>query len=324
MLFSSMFAIVGCGRTEALVDSPQVVCEITATGRIDGPRKELCQHLADRYATLIDTLPMAGVVRVSNETLFRSHDGRDSAWGMDWPGSQLYPEGLKASYDSGATETFFHEIGHSWLSPHMSGGRQISIGDRYGTEAPDWLDEAWAMWAPFQVHRQNRARRLEQGITPSLRMLVTMPHPVNGAGVRKEEPDDVNDPIISRSNSRSTPCPACTWLPDSVRTRYRYESIRLRESGKVDTILQLYDSMPPEMATRSLEEERFYPLSYSLLRYIRETGGTAAVRELIARYRVDPTPRAEALVNLPGMPATIDALEAGWHAFINERRPEPK
>jgi two-component system response regulator RegX3 len=49
-----------------------------------------------------------------------------------------------------------------------------------------------------------------------------------------------------------------------------------------------------------------------------------SVRELIARYRVDPTPRAEALKNLPGLPPTLDALEAGWHAFIAERRPEPK
>lgn len=323
LLFVAVLAS-SCGQSPASVATPQVICSISPSGDVTGPQVDLCAQLARRYATLIDTRPMPGVARVSGEPVFRGRDVADSAWGMDWPATQLYPAGIDANVDPGSAETFLHEVGHAWLYPLMAGGRAISTDHRYGSEAPDWLDEAWAMWAPFQEHRQARQSRLAPGITPSLRALVTMPHPVSGHGNRDERHDDFDDPVISFTTDRGKPCAQCDYLPDSARTHYWMRSVRMHQSGKVDTITEYADTMPTRMAPRSVEAERFYPLSYSLLRYIRETGGEAAVRELIARYRVDPTPRAEALEHLPGLPPTLDALEAGWHAFIAERRPEPK
>jgi hypothetical protein len=89
----------------------------------------------------------------------------------------------------------------------MAGGRAISTDQRYGSEAPDWLDEAWAMWAPFHEHRQARQSRLAPGITPSLRALVTMPHPVSGHGNRDERHDDFDDPVISFTTDRAMRLP---------------------------------------------------------------------------------------------------------------------
>ncbi len=322
---AALAALAACAPSVASDSADASLCTISALGEVSGPKRELCQHLVDRFAQLVDTLPMAGTATLFDGALFRSDDRGDTTWGMAWARSELFPRGIDSPHDHGIAGTFWHEIGHGWLNPLMRGGTSISPDYRYGTEAPDWLDEAWAVWAEPANQRTRRLAQVPADARPSLRMLAEMLHPVAGERPAATERSAMVDPVQTSQVTTESPCRgSCDWRPDSLKAKYRVDSISVHVSGRIDTTVSWTDSLPHGTGPRPVEVEFFYPLSYSLLRYIRETGGTAAVRELVRRYRADPAPRAESLERLPGMPPSLAALERGWHEFLTLRIPEPK
>jgi hypothetical protein len=324
----SVIRALGLGVLLACTSSPaaeQSLCSISTSGAVSGPGAELCAHLVGRFATLIDTLPMAGTASLKDGALFENNLGDEQAWTMQYARTDLFPAGLDAAPDPRHRDVFWHEIAHEWPFPLLQGGKHISTGYRYGTEAPDWLDEGWAVWAESSDLRTRRMRAIPADARPSLRALVEMPHPISGTRPITAGGASSVGEVVAVNVVVTSPCRGCDWIADSLRGKYRIDSVRVQVSGRTDTIVAWTSEPPMSLSPSStLEQRHFYPLAYSLLRYIRETGGTAAVRELIARYRRDPVPIAATLEGLPGLPATIDALEAGWHAFLALRSAEPE
>jgi len=332
--------LLGC----AAADVPVLdrLCAIEEDGSVTGPEAWPCQLLVDRSAALITHPPIPGTLSIGAQQIWQLTTDADHRWHF------VIEEQLR--WDSTTAEDVrdtrahyaLHEVGHGWLAPHFEGvSHPDTMRSRYGTPAPDWLDEAWAVWFEPQVMRDRRLSRMRLDSLPSLTRLVTMRHPSMKATVPSlpARPAASNAgttgaaPVASatRVENRVTSVgimgacgPTCDWLPDSLRSKVRIDSIVRYDGGRIDTTVTWTDSLTAYGPPKPLEAEHFYPLSYSLLRYIRDTGGEAAVRELIVRYRVDATPRVEALLGLPGLPTTIVALERGWLAFLAERRPEPK
>jgi hypothetical protein len=202
-----------------------------------------------------------------------------------------------------------HELGHSVFHAYTRFFDSTGRRDGYGSPAPDWLDEAPAVW---MESRQRRAMRLQRIVrsTPSLRTLVTMPHPGTGS-IRADQLDrdfDVQTRIVV------PPCPACTFLPDSVRNKFRMTQIGINARGRVDTIVSFSDRSPH--ADDTFEAREFYALSYSLLLFVHQRGGPPAVRELLRRHRNNAAPDVDVFAALPGLPESPAAFEQAWHAFL--------
>ena len=157
--------------------------------------------------------------------------------------------------------------------------------------------------------RDGRLRSV-RGSKPSLVTLVTMTHPVDES--RRVEPRDSN--FKRRVRTVTPPCPQCSFLPDSVRGMYRVTDTGVDPQGREQTIVWYSSGNPSRLTT--LEQREFYGLTYSLLLFIHTRGGSAAVQELMKRYRADSRPRAEALAGLPGLPPSVQQLEMAWHEFL--------
>ncbi len=110
--------------------------------------------------------------------------------------------------------------------------------------------------------------------------------------------------------------------PRFAAGRILVTEFRVNAGGRANTVVSYSVATPPRSDT--IEERQFYPLSYSLLRFIRVRGGAGAVRELIARYQEDPTPRVAGSATLPGLPASVDAFEKAWHEFLGNPPPEDR
>ena len=189
-------------------------------------------------------------------------------------------------------------------------------GRRYGSVAPDWFDEAPAIWMESDADRSLRLD-LVIGARPALATLLTMEHPQRPLVARD---GDTKFQILTQTIT--PPCPPCTFLPDSLRTKYRVTRVRLFPMGHADTVTTYEDRDPTGRTT--FEEKQFYPLAYSLLLYIHTRGGSAAVRELIARYRADPSARTDVLNTLPGLASSFAEIERDWHQFLATEIPARK
>jgi hypothetical protein len=324
--------LLGCAADDAPVLDR--LCAIEEDGSVTGPEAWPCQLFVDRSAALITHPPIPGTLSIGAEQIWELTTDADHRWHFVIEEKLRWDSTTAEDARDTRAHVALHEVGHGWLAPHFDGvSHPDTIRSRYGTPAPDWLDEAWAVWFEPQVMRDRRLTRMRLDSLPSLTRLVTMRHPsmketrahsvVNqrtpaGVATRTVETRIANIEIMGACG------PTCDWLPDSLRSKVRIDSIVRYDGGRIDTSVTWTDSLTAYGPPKPLEAEHFYPLSYSLLRYIRDTGGEAAVRELIARYRVDATPRVEALLGLPGLPTTIAAFERGWLAFLAERRPEPK
>ena len=162
--------------------------------------------------------------------------------------------------------------------------------------------------------REQRMRGVSHA-QPSLAKVALMGHPLRA---QLQHDIDAGDRTIERTIT--PPCPTCTSLPEPMRTKYRITTTTIGADGKHKTVVSYADSDPD--ASETVEQRGFYPLAYSLLRFIRVRGGTAAVVELMGRYRDNPAPRVAALLGLPGLPNTVSSFEAAWLQFLRNPPPE--
>ncbi len=302
----------------------RALCAISADGVISGPERWPCQYLIDRFATLVAESPPPGSYVTADDPVFRFPLRAGEPWEFAFTGPRRWADTTPMRIRQFRANTELHEVGHFWLFPAFYGvAHADTFVTKYGTAAPDWLDEAWAVWAEGAASRTQRFEQMPGLNAPSLRMLVTMRHPERSS--KGHQAARVDGTTTSESTTIDPCIGSCDYLPDSLRGKLMTRRITRLPNGSVDTTTTWATRAALDSTRRAeIESKHFYPLAYSLLRYIRETGGEAAVRELLARYRADPTPRVEVFAGLPGLPTTIDAFERGWHAFLAERRPEPE
>ena len=297
---------------------PRDDCRIESDGRATGPGADICETIARRWSLLLPTQPSPGVIRIVKR---EGYGGMDSpgGWVLEVPMPDPHPgdakyrssDGLLRYYADGVIP---HEAGHRLFTMYFGQRNAVKPG-QYGSPAPDWIDEAPAVWMESQKQRQGRMKAVLR-TKPSLAALVTMENP-SADFVQRKSPDAYNFQRIV-----TPPCTKCTWLPDSLRKKYRITEFRVNAGGRADTVVSYSSRNPSKDDT--IEEREFYPLAYSLLRFIRVRGGAGAVRELIARYQEDPTPRVAVFATLPGLPASVDAFEKAWHEFLGNPPPEDK
>ncbi len=327
--WSGLLLACAVDRPDASAANP-TLCVIAEHGAVSGVDPWPCQHLVDRFATLLTQSPRAGAFETGDEAVFTMSRGPAHSWRFVFDIGSRWDASTPERQREFRANTGLHEVGHMWLDPEFEGiAHADTFRTKYGTPAPDWFDEAWAVWAEAVAPRQQRFDQFRSDATPSLATLVTMRHPVQAQNDAKQASPRTTAGSTTYETVVIDPCSGnCDYLPDSLRGKVMSRTITRAPDGRVDTTTIWTDratsAAAQAAAQQSVEAEHFYPLSYSLLRYIRETGGEAAVRELIARYRADTTPRVDALAGLPGLPAGIDALEQGWLAFLAERRPEPR
>jgi hypothetical protein len=286
-------------------------CDIESSGRVNGPSADVCEQVAQRWQALIGSRAIKGSIRIVDGP------GATSAasaldWTLEWqvPRRQARvktrPDGFVA-YE--AENILTHEAGHQLFASYSIFFARPQDYTRYGSIAPDWLDESPAVWMESVAWRTNRVKAVI-GAKPSLRRLVTMEHP----GQEVVVANTLNAERRWRERTVVPPCAECTFLPDSVRNQYRVTDIGVDARGLPDTNVWYTPTNPNNQET--LEERHYYALSYLLLRFIHTRGGYTAVRELISRYRDDPSPRISVLVGLPGLPASFEAFERDWLAFV--------
>lgn len=287
-------------------------CRLDISGKAYGPSADVCQQLGDRWTALFGLNPIPGSIRLVNRDGYHGTQGKKS-WTLESPLPQRNRQDSAYRKSDGLLRYFAeavipHEAGHHAFGVYVSSLGIFSALNRYSSPLPDWFDEAVATWMESAQLRQQRTRSVAR-TSPSLTRLVTLEHP--NADLVNPGPNDF------RVSTRTVmpPCAKCTFLPDSLRRKFQIVDSGTDAAGKPKTIIWYADKSPTKSAT--LEEREFYPLSYSLLRFIHTRGGAAAVRELIARYRVNPTPRVEVLSALPGLPASLPAFEKAWHAFLS-------
>ena len=299
--------------------SAHEACRLESGGRATGASADICAHIARRWALLLNAPPAPGVIRMVNR---EGYEGRYTTreWSLDSP---LPVPGAKAdAYRPRdgilryfADDIIPHEAGHQIFGHYLGDVAAFAPSGQYGTVAPDWIDEAPAVWMESQSLRTRRMRAIANA-APSLATLVTMVHPgrelVRANALTPE----------SRITQRVVvpPCARCTWLAESLRSKYQITDTRVDQRGRRDEVVWYAERSPTKNG--SLEEREFYALAYSLLRFIRTRGGAHAVSELVARYRDNPAPRTQALEDLPNLPATLNALERAWHAFLRNPPPE--
>ena len=288
-------------------------CRLERSGKATGPSADICERLGARWTELAGTQPNPGAIELVDRLGYHAIQSGDS-WTLLSPlpdrkldaSAYRKRDGLLRYY---ADNIIPHEAGHSMFSAYSGVLRSGATPNQYGTQAPDWLDEGVAVWMESASMREKRMRPI-RGTTPSLAALVTMAHP--GSEVVR------NNALAAdfRFTTRTVlpPCAKCTWLADSLRKKFQITDVGLHADGRPDTITWYADSRPTKSET--FEEREFYPLSYALLRFIRIRGGAGAMRELVTRYQINPKPRVEVLSALPGLPASVAAVEKAWHAFL--------
>jgi len=297
-------------------------CRVEADGVASGPSADICTALVQRWTSLFGYPPRPGVVRLAAGTdEYGSYDS--SGWVQVWSKPRPYSPAEAAfrresdgliSYD--AEENIPHEAGHkAFSSDNHSPLQRRSDVSAYGTLAPDWLDEAVAIWMEPPSAIEIRMRSAAEA-EASLTTLLTMRHPgdLRPRGEAAASWRGVQARVVT------PPCSACTWRPDSLRDKYEVIETGVNRFGLVDTSVT-YHSTDPSNFT-SFEKSAFYGLSYSVLRFIHVNGGPEAVRELVARYRADPLPRTDVVVDLPGGPRSFAEFEEQWKEFVRHPPPE--
>jgi hypothetical protein len=296
---------------ETAVETPSEACRLERSGKASGPSADICERIGRRWTMLMRTSPIPGAIRLVDRDGYRGID-TDQSWVLESPlpetrsGDSAYRsrDGLLRYY---AENIIPHEAGHRVFAVYIGKLRVWATPNQYGTQLPDWLDEAAAVWMESAVMRRKRVAAIRSS-TPLLESLVTLEHP------NAELVNSSNGDFRLSTRTVTPPCAKCTWLPDSLRKKYQVMDSGTDAGGRQKTVIWYSDKSPTK--TTTFEEREFYPLAYSLLRFIRIRGGVNAVRELISRYQINPRPRVEVLSALPGLPASLPAFEKAWHAFL--------
>lgn len=281
-------------------------CRLGRDGSVVGKLHAVCEHLAERWTALAGEPAPPGEIRLEERRGFQNMT-TDSGWVLLWP----TPEAGRSEHTHNLLNIIPHEAAHVVFEASRPTLVRVPGINSYSSASPDWLDEAAAVWGESETLRTQRLARIH-GARPSLAFLLTATHPgidILAANARTSAEYEV----IMRTVL--PPCGApCTWIADSLRGRYQITDVRAHTDGRVDTLTTWQTDQPTGWT--HFETREFYPLAYSLLAFINERGGPDAFHALVARYAADPTPRADALNGLPGLPDSFEEIERAWHAFL--------
>lgn len=199
-----------------------------------------------------------------------------------------------------------HEVGHRMLAAAAYPDGFPRRADRYGTPLPDWFDEGVATWMEPPEQRRDRlaiaARHIDE--LPALETLLTMEHPTG------------REPARALFTETQTYYPCVGECPSRPRPDARMRVItRLWADGSttVDTTFLEQGEESAEEAAAGL----YYPASFTLVAYLRDTAGERAMRELRRRLVEDATD-VNAVLGLSGLPDRMDELERAWRDWIRE------
>ena len=269
-----------------------------------------CSRARERFAAVLGD-PPSGTITLSSAEGFSGYT-EAGRWSLTWPTTQRLATGITGFAGGPGTsdsrrfvgeqwrEVLPHEIGHVMLGAWLySPGRTMS--GEYGTYMPDWVDEAVAIsMEPDTIRRERLAQARAFSPLPALREVLAFNHPLRGN----------RDQAFSTRVIASPPCdgPCDRERPTDTRTITE----RVFRDGRV-TVDTVYAAGEPRLDADPLA--RFYILSYALWAYVEERGGRDAIAMLMTRYRRNSRDTA-ALVGLPGLPATLAAIDADWRAWL--------
>jgi hypothetical protein len=316
MCVAAIAAVLTANSAPAGQSQAGYACRIDPSGNTTGPSADICDQIVRRWRLLTSVTPTPGEIHLIARGVPNTH-AAGGYWTLEWPAptpasrvARRKRDGLPAHL---AENILPHEAGHQVLTTTL--GLSFTASDGYGTPAPDWIDEASAVWMESRGAREQRLQGMA-GSQPSLAKIVLMGHP--GRAQLQRDLSDDNARIVERTVT--PPCPRCASLPERMRTKFRITTTAIAVDGTRKTTVSYADVDPNSKQTT--EQRGFYPFAYSLLRFIRVRGGVTAVLELMGRYRVNPAPRVEALLGLPGLPNSVNAFEAEWREFLRHPPPE--
>jgi len=274
---------------------PTTVYAPTATAAREG--REDVQHARSRFRALFGTQAPALVVVLVEDPEHLQH--------MDLArlrprGGRVLPfltrTGLSASADSamvavpeqgdGDGKLLAHEACHGYVAALADGVAGIGpVREGYGHDAlPDWFDESIATLCESEERRAARRRYFRDHLNQRIPLTVFthMPHPLSGAEV------------LDKLGIHDTPGQASVQILTAER---------IREA--------LPDSDPM----------LFYAQALSLGEFIEERMGEGEMH-LLARSLANSPDFGRALEEVhravPGIPATVDALEAEWLRWVTQ------
>jgi hypothetical protein len=263
---------------------------------------EACAAARGRFMQLIES-PAPHLSISFDDVPKGDYSASDSSASLEFPRSILsQPEASGVS--APATQRLFlvqHEACHAMLLAEAlrRSGSGMHAGT-YGTPLPDWFDEGVAISCEPQVDRSARlARAKAQPDTRfDLARLWSMPHP---ATKRSSAIVETQTRIIGWCRGECPGPPTGTM----IRTTTFVDG-----TSVADTIAPPADGSPIV-----LPETWYYPLSYSLLAYIRTIGGSAAVNALFDRLD-GGWPGVHVLESLPGLPPDTASLRRAWLRWV--------
>jgi hypothetical protein len=204
------------------------------------------------------------------------------------------------SFDQWAA-TAAHEIAHNLFAARSG------TPHRYGPDRGDWFMEAVAIWAEADADRDRRMRQLwaDGRNRLPLREVLRMHHPNYAAGPR---PARIERLIMDICR---VPCPG---RPDTVVVR---QTILADGTERVDTLA----ATTPHIDQQALVVA-FYGIAYSVLAFIHDRGGAAAVRLVEERIRAGNA--RDAVLGVGDLPATFAAFEAEWSKWLELAATPPR
>lgn len=317
MCAAAMAAVLTINSASVGQSPAAYACRIDPSGNTSGPSADICDQIVRRWRLLTGFSPAPGEIHLIARGALNSR-AAGGYWTLEWPAPAPAARGASRRKRDGlprhlAENILPHEAGHHVLTTTL--GLSFAASDGYGSPAPDWIDEASAVWMESRGGREQRLHGVT-GTQPSLAKIVLMGHP--GRAQMQRDLSDDNARVIERTVS--PPCPRCASLPEPMRTKYRIVTTTIAADGTRKTAVSYADVDPNSNET--VEERGFYPFAYSLLRFVRVRGGVTAVLELMGRIRTNPAPRVEVLLGLPGLPNSVKAFEAEWREFLRHPPPE--
>jgi hypothetical protein len=314
---TAAMAIVLAVNSAPVGQSPAAyACRIDPSGNTSGPSADICDQIVRRWRLLTGATPTPGEIHLITRGAPNTH-ASGGYWTLEWPVTGSTSRSAPARKRDGLSAHFAenilpHEAGHHVLAAYIG----ISLAsDGYGSPAPDWIDEASAVWMESRGAREQRLRGVA-GTQPSLAKVVLMTHPKR----EQMQRDLLDHDARTVERTVTPPCAQCTSLPQRMRTKYQIITTTIGADGTRKTAVSYADVDPN--GNETVEQRGFYPFAYSLLRFIRVRGGVSAVLELMGRYRVNPQPRVAALLGLPGLPNSVAAFETEWRQFLRTPPPE--
>lgn len=293
-------------------------CRIETVGRVSPADVERaragCARAVERFALLFGAPPPSGVVEVSDTVLFFAAAAYHPEWRMVWPTGERLREffGDTAGENPAAADAVEeqwasvlpHEIGHLLLIAEGERRRPAGVPAR---RLPDWLHEGVGVWMEPAATRavEYETLRARRTYVPPLRELMSMS--ISTLATRGEAGSTIIQTFYPCASEE-----ACAGRPHWSRTF----QVRTRHfpDGTVQVDTSFVTGAPPPVTPLG---SNFYAYSATLVRFLFDLGGPAAMNALLDRLVGAGSPTRDLdLAGLPGLPATPPRVEAEWRAWF--------